>query len=195
MRSLGYSFVELPREIGGPMLLGLTIAAMLTLVGQWLIPLLNGVPPATGILLAIVLGIPMFVCSTSSIPIAASLIFGAGLSPGAGLAFLIAGPATNAGNIGALWKVLGPRPTLLYLASIALCAFSAGMLLDGWFSLPGHTPCAWCTLLLPEWLMNASAIILLTLLINPLFNARMHSRGLMVAAMPGVRFPGNRTAG
>ena len=79
--------------------------------------------------LMLLLGIPLYVCSTASVPIAAALII-KGFSPGAALVFLITGPATNAATISAMWRVLGKRSTMIYLAVLAVCSMLAGLLLD-----------------------------------------------------------------
>ena len=75
------------------------------------------------------LGIPIYVCASASVPIAAGLIH-LGASPGAALAFLIAGPATNAATITTVWKLLGRRTALLYLLTIAISAVGGGLSLD-----------------------------------------------------------------
>jgi copper chaperone CopZ len=74
-------------------------------------------------------GIPVYVCSTSSIPVAASLI-SAGVSPGAALVFLITGPATNTATIASIYKTMGKRVVGIYLATIVFSAFLSGYILD-----------------------------------------------------------------
>jgi copper chaperone CopZ len=76
-----------------------------------------------------IVGIPIYVCATASVPLAASFIF-LGASPGAALAFLIAGPATNAATLTTIGKVLGKRTMLIYLLTVAGSAFGGGLLLD-----------------------------------------------------------------
>jgi copper chaperone CopZ len=76
------------------------------------------------------IGVPLDVCATASTPIALSLIV-AGLSPGAALAFLISGPATNSAALITLWKVLGRRTTVVYLVTVAIGAVGIGLLVDG----------------------------------------------------------------
>jgi len=75
------------------------------------------------------LGIPLYVCSTGSIPIALAMI-GMGLSPGAALAFLITGPATNAATIAAVFQTMGRRAVIIYLATLSICSLAAGWLLN-----------------------------------------------------------------
>jgi hypothetical protein len=75
------------------------------------------------------LGIPVYVCATASVPVAAVLIM-KGLTPGAALVFLMTGPATNAASFVTIWKVLGKTAAILYLATVAGCALMSGVLLD-----------------------------------------------------------------
>jgi uncharacterized protein len=128
-RALAYGFLTLPRDIGLPLLLGVIIAgatAALATPDQWK-PYLGG--GVYSIALMMLLGIPVYVCATASVPIAVGLIH-LGASPGAALAFLIAGPASNAATITTVWKLLGPRTVLLYLLTIAVSAVGGGLLLD-----------------------------------------------------------------
>ncbi|OFX59373.1 MAG: hypothetical protein A2046_01365 [Bacteroidetes bacterium GWA2_30_7] len=62
-----------------------------------------------------------------------------GLSPGAALVFLMAGPATNAATITVIGKVLGKKSLFFYLFSIITGALLSGILIDyvlptSWFS-------------------------------------------------------------
>jgi uncharacterized protein len=128
-RALQYGFVTLPRDIGLPLLVGVVIAggiAAFVPTGE-LRPYLPG--GVLSIVLMMALGIPIYVCASASVPIAAGLIH-AGASPGAALAFLIAGPASNAATIATVWKLLGRRTVFLYLLTIAVTAVAAGLALD-----------------------------------------------------------------
>lgn len=127
--ALDYGFVTLPGDIGRALLIGLLIAGVLGAV----------VPPdflsgwlgsgALSIALMMIVGIPIYVCATASVPLAASFIF-MGASPGAALAFLIAGPATNAATVTTVARVLGRRTMVIYLMTVAISAFGGGVLLD-----------------------------------------------------------------
>ena len=129
MAALDYGFVTLPGDIGRALLIGLVIAGILGAV----------VPPdflagflgsgALSIALMMIVGIPIYVCATASVPLAASFIF-LGASPGAALAFLIAGPATNAATLTTISRVLGRRTAAIYLGTVAVSAFGGGLLLD-----------------------------------------------------------------
>jgi uncharacterized membrane protein YraQ (UPF0718 family)/copper chaperone CopZ len=127
--ALAYGFLTLPRDIGRALLVGIVISGLLSVAipPDALHSSLRGGPLA--MLAAMAIGIPMYVCSTGSVPIAVAMLK-MGVSPGAALVFLITGPATNAATFTTLWKVLGRRATVVYLASIALCALVAGILMD-----------------------------------------------------------------
>jgi uncharacterized protein len=128
-RALEYGFVTLPRDIGLSLLVGVMIAGAITAMTSTaqLQPYLGG--GVVSIILMMALGIPIYVCASASIPIAAGLIH-AGASPGAVLAFLIAGPASNAATITTIWKLLGRRTVFLYVLTIAVSAIGAGLALD-----------------------------------------------------------------
>lgn len=75
----------------------------------------------------------MYVCATSSTPIAAALIL-KGLNPGAALVFLIAGPATNAATINIVKNIFNTRALAIYLSMIAICSIAFGFFLDWIYS-------------------------------------------------------------
>jgi uncharacterized membrane protein YraQ (UPF0718 family)/copper chaperone CopZ len=124
-----YGFVTLPGDIGRALLIGVLIAGVLAAVvpADFLAGYLGS--GALSIALMMVVGIPIYVCATASVPLAASFIF-LGASPGAALAFLIAGPATNAATVTTIARVLGRRTTIVYLLTVAASAFGSGILLD-----------------------------------------------------------------
>jgi uncharacterized membrane protein YraQ (UPF0718 family) len=167
IRALRYGFVTLPRDIGPAMAVGILIAGAIAAVvpHDALRAYVDG--GVVSILLMMVAAIPVYVCATASVPIALGLIH-AGVSPGAALAFLIAGPATNAATLTSAWKFLGRRATVLYLATVAASALGSGLILD-WLipavraSVPqlGAQP---GTHLEGSWLFNAGAIAMLAVL-------------------------------
>jgi uncharacterized membrane protein YraQ (UPF0718 family) len=124
-----YGFGTLPREIGRALLLGILISGLLGalvpedfftrhLSSEWL-----------SMIAVMGVGIPLYVCSTGSIPIALAMI-GMGLSPGAALVFLVTGPATNAATITTVFQTMGRRAVGIYLTTLAVCALAAGWLLN-----------------------------------------------------------------
>ncbi|MCP4292542.1 MAG: permease [bacterium] len=127
--ALDYGLVTLPGDIGKPLLIGVLIAGFLGAVipNDLLAPFLGQGP--LSIALMMIVGIPLYVCATASVPLAVGFIL-LGASPGAALAFLIAGPATNAATITTINRVLGKKTTLIYLGAVAASAFAGGLLLD-----------------------------------------------------------------
>jgi hypothetical protein len=114
------------------------------------------------LLLALAISLPMYVCATASVPIAAALVAG-GLPPGAALVFLMAGPATNVATLGAVYRGLGRRALVVYVGTIV-----AGSLLAAWAfdfvvpaagHLPGHEHAS------ASWFAIASAVVVLAMLV------------------------------
>jgi uncharacterized membrane protein YraQ (UPF0718 family) len=128
-KGLKYGFVTLPRDIGKAMLVGLVIAAVISAFvpdGYFAEKLGKGI---FAMVVMMFLGVPVYVCATASVPVAAALIL-KGLTPGAALVFLMTGPATNAASFVTIWKALGKATAITYLATVAGCALLAGILLD-----------------------------------------------------------------
>jgi len=160
--ALKYGLVTLPRDIGKALLIGLAAGALISMyVSEDYFS--QAVPPgAVQILLLMLVGIPLYICATASIPIAAGLIV-AGVSPGAAFAMLMTGPATNAATIVTIWKVLGRRTCLIYLGTMMVSAFVGGMLLDQFVTI-GEVRMAMQHEWLPAWAKGTSAVVLLGML-------------------------------
>jgi len=132
-----YAFTQILGDIGPYLLTGIAIAGLIT----WMIPdgfieqhLGSGLP---SMLIMLAVGIPLYVCASASTPIVAALAL-KGLSPGAALVFLLAGPATNAATITVVAGLLGKRVAVVYVSVIAVCALVMGMavnVLYGWLAL------------------------------------------------------------
>ncbi|MBM4038527.1 MAG: permease [Planctomycetes bacterium] len=162
LRILAYGFVTLPRDIGKALIVGLLLAGIIAV----LVPKDMASAYGTGfvgMLVMMALGIPIYVCATASVPIAAALV-AKGVSPGAALAFLIAGPATNAATIAVVWKTMGRRTALLYLASVAAASLGCGALLDLIYTHTGTAVHHHAHELLPHWAKLASGVLLLGVL-------------------------------
>jgi uncharacterized membrane protein YraQ (UPF0718 family) len=128
----------------------------------------------TGIFAMIVmmfLGIPVYVCATASVPVAAALIM-KGLTPGAALVFLMTGPATNAASFITIWKTLGRATAVIYLATVASCALLGGILLDLLATSADIDIAAHPHWMLPEFVKYASAVVLLAVLGYAFFSKR-----------------------
>ncbi len=123
-----YGFGEFLDEIAVHFIVGLLIAALIsTLLPASIFS--NFTNPLITMILMVIIGIPMYICSTASIPIAVSLMI-KGISPGAAFVFLFAGPVTNIASLLVLGKTLGKKVTAIYLTVAALCAIGFGLLFD-----------------------------------------------------------------
>ncbi|MDQ8195907.1 SO_0444 family Cu/Zn efflux transporter [Coraliomargarita sp. SDUM461004] len=127
--ALRYAFVTLPSDLASALILGLLLAGLITTLmpTDLLSGSLSSGPLA--FLLATAISLPLYVCATASIPMAYALM-AAGLSPGAALVFLIAGPATNTATIVTVWKMLGRKATTIYLTSLLVISWLAGWLFN-----------------------------------------------------------------
>lgn len=169
VKGLKYGFITLPRDIGKAMLLGLFIAAIISALvpdGYFAEKLGKGI---FAMVVMMFLGIPVYVCATASVPVAAALIL-KGLTPGAALVFLMTGPATNAASFITIWKALGRKTAIIYLATVAGCALLAGILLDyiaAGIDIEIATRPGW---MLPAVVKYASAVVLLAVLGYALFS-------------------------
>lgn len=93
-------------------------------------------------LLMMIVGVPLYVCATASTPVAAALAL-KGLSPGAALVFLLAGPATNTATIAVAAKILGKKAAVIYVVAIAICSIAAGLAVNFVYAYFGFTVIDW----------------------------------------------------
>ena len=176
--ALEYGFVEMLQDVGKWLVVGLLIAALITVAvpNEWLAALHEY--KLLNMLIVLAVAIPMYVCATGSIPIAVSLM-AKGLTPGAALVLLMAGPAVNSASILVIGKVFGKRTLSLYVLSIIIGAVVFGLGIDyllpqDWFAVSsvisegGH--CAHC-LTAWDWIF---LVVLVLLLINALVLRRHH---------------------
>ncbi len=158
-----HAFIVLPKDIGTEMLIGLVIASLISVA----LPdnfFADKIGTGIGSMLFMMLvGIPLYVCATASVPIAAALIT-KGLSPGAALVFLITGPESNAAAITTIWKVLGHRTAIIYLLTVIVCALASGLLLNSTFANLGGTIQSHYHEMSTTPLEHLSAVILLAIL-------------------------------
>ncbi len=128
-RVLKYGFINLPKDIGSALLIGILIAGVMAAIvpPDYLGGLIGG--GIVSILILMAAGVPVYVCATASVPIAAGFIH-MGASPGAALAFLVAGPATNAATFTTIIKVLGKKTAIIYLSTVAVSAVVSGLFLN-----------------------------------------------------------------
>ena len=139
IKAMRYAFVTLLGDIAKPLLWGLLLGALIT----------TFIPDNLGdilkeyswlsYLISIVIAVPMYVCATASLPIAAGLML-SGVSAGAAFVFLSAGPATNTVTIGVVKKMLGTKSLYIYLGSIIFGSIIFGLGLDYVFSISDIDP-------------------------------------------------------
>lgn len=138
--SLRYAFVEFIDDISLQFVVGLLVAALIsffvpddffagTFLGNEFL----------GMLSVMIFAIPMYVCATSSIPIAISLMM-KGLSPAVAYVFLVAGPVSNAASIAILSKTIGKRTLGIYILSVAVSSIVFGYALNWIFEISGTNP-------------------------------------------------------
>ncbi len=168
-RGIHYGFFDLYRELSGWIVVGFLVAGAITLwLPQDLTSRYLGGGFAT-MLFMLAAGIPTYICATASTPVAAALIL-KGVSPGAALVFLLAGPATNIASLTVLSKVLGKRGVIIYLGSIATFALLLGLATDwlyGFLGISLQTRLTTATSeLLPSWLHLVIALLLAGLMLS-----------------------------
>lgn len=136
--ALRYGYVEMMQDIGKWLFIGLLIAGVITLLLPDNFFTTFQSYPLLNMLIVLAFSIPMYLCATGSIPIAVALML-KGLSPGAALVLLMAGPATNMAAILVINKVLKRKVLFLYLFAIIVGAIGFGLCIDyllpdEWFS-------------------------------------------------------------
>lgn len=127
-----YGFFYLMEDIVKWLVIGIFIAVFITVIipDNFFETYINN--NILGMIIMLLISIPMYICATGSVPIAAALIL-KGLSPGAALVFLMSGPATNSATITVITKVFGLKTTLIYLFSIIFISILSGLMLDNLF--------------------------------------------------------------
>jgi len=120
-----YAFVDMVKEIGPELLLGLALAALVTAVapvGEFVGAHLGG---GLGYLFSLGFGLIMYICSTASVPLVHAFV-SQGMNIGAGMVLLLAGPITSWGTILVLRKKFGGRTLAIYLAVVSVMSLALG---------------------------------------------------------------------
>ncbi|BCS87688.1 SO_0444 family Cu/Zn efflux transporter [Pseudodesulfovibrio sediminis] len=171
-----YAFDEMIADIGRWLLLGVLIAGIISAV----VPA-NTLDTYVGTgflsyLVMLIVALPLYVCATASTPIAASLLL-KGLSPGAALVFLLAGPATNGATITVMLKTLGKHAAGLYVLSIIICSLALAWLVDRLYESLGldiRAVVSDVDEILPHWVGVVGAVIVLGLVAKSFINTHDH---------------------
>ena len=120
-----YAFVDMVKEIGPELLLGLALAALVTAVapvGEFVGAHFSG---GLGYLFSLGFGLIMYICSTASVPLVHAFV-SQGMNIGAGMVLLLAGPITSWGTILVLRKEFGGRTLAIYLAVVSVMSLALG---------------------------------------------------------------------
>jgi len=165
--ALHFSCTKLLQDTAKWLLIGLFFAALI----QTFVPADFFTQWGTGILamvVVILISIPMYICATASTPIAAGLLL-SGVSPGAVLVFMLAGPATNIATLGVVINELGKRAVTAYLTGVIGVAIIFGLLTDFLVETYGIEVAPMLgeeNHVLPHWLMQTFAVLLIALLMR-----------------------------
>lgn len=170
-----YGFGELVEDIVKWLLIGLAFASVLSLVipdsffttyigNQWI-----------EMLIVLAASVPLYICATGSIPMAAVLLL-KGISPGAALVFLMAGPATNVATMMVISNSMGKKAFFIYLGAIVSGALLSGFFVNTflpaeWFQVShlhehNHAGSSWITV--------AAAILLSGLMLLAIWKKWIH---------------------
>ena len=128
-RVFKYAYFDMIQDIGLRLAIGLLVAALINVAVPDKFFLSFGKQPLLQMLVILVVAVPMYICSTGSIPVAAALMM-KGLSPGAALVMLMAGPAVNIASILVVRKSMGSRFTWIYLLTIVGFSILFGLLIN-----------------------------------------------------------------
>ena len=124
-----YGFGTIVDDTAPWILFGLVVAAALEPTLQT--DVLTSLPVGMDVLLATLIGLPLYVCASGSTPLVAVLLL-KGLSPGAAIAFLLTGPATNLTTAGLLTQLHGKRVALAFSGAMVVFASACGFAVNAW---------------------------------------------------------------
>lgn len=176
---LGHAFGEMLADVGVWLVLGVLAAGAISafVPPTFFLNVLGG--EFTSMLAMLLVGLPMYVCASSSTPIAASLLM-KGLSPGAALVFLLTGPATNVTTITVMARTFGAALTGIYVASIVVCSLAFGLMANRIYAALGfdiHAVLGSVAETLPAWAEVASSVLLVALILRALVASRHSHEG------------------
>lgn len=171
---LDFAFGDLLKDVGAWLLFGVLLAGTISVMVSPEMMERFFANEYLSMLLMLAVSVPLYVCATASTPIAAAFAL-KGISPGAALIFLLAGPATNAASLTVISRMLGKRATAVYLAAIVVISFAAGIAVNALY--------AWLGLDIRHWISSAtqeehdifalvSAFVLIALVLKSYLPAR-----------------------
>jgi len=171
-RASTFVFAELLPDIGVWLILGIVVSAvLLTLLPPDFLSALPG-GPALQMLVALLVGIPLYICASASTPLAAALLL-KGMAPGAALVLLLAGPATNLGSALVIGRQLGTRAILIYFAGVAVGSLAVGAAVQWLAPELNLSDVSLSPGTLPPVLGTAAALALLLAIVVPAIRKRL----------------------
>jgi uncharacterized membrane protein YraQ (UPF0718 family) len=123
VHSLRTGLIDVVDDTAPWIILGLGVAALAD--AFLLADALSSIPDWSEVALFALLGIPTYVCASGATPLAAVLVY-KGVSPGAALAFLLTGPATNLTTFGVLARLHGRRLAMAFATAIMVLSILLG---------------------------------------------------------------------
>jgi len=129
VRALRYAFVDMLDDLAGALLAGILLSGLMTALipDAWFDGALFA--GASGLFVMLLIGVPIYVCAAASTPLAAAMVL-KGLSPGAAIVFLLAGPATNMATLAVMARTLGARVVAVHIAGLATVTLVMGFAVD-----------------------------------------------------------------
>ena len=128
-----YAYVTLFIDMAKPLLIGLLFGAIFTTFAPKEYTSLLFENQILTYIIIILFSMPLYVCATASLPIAAALMM-EGMSAGAAFIFLTAGPATSAITMSVVYKMLGKTSLIIYLSTIGILSLIFGFIFDLFFN-------------------------------------------------------------
>lgn len=129
---LKYAFIEMPKDIGLELLIGIVLAALVSTFVPFKNIIHNYLSGFLAYPISIFFGLIMYFCSTASVPLIDALIK-QGMNAGAGFVLLLVGPITSYGTILVLRKEFGIKVLLYYLFSVCCLATIFGIMYQNIF--------------------------------------------------------------
>ncbi len=171
---LNYGFGEMVEDTGRWIVIGIVVGAFISTVipDGWIKTHLSN--PLVSYTSMLLVSVPMYICATGSIPIAASLI-AKGISPGAGLILLIAGPATNTATLSFVLGKLGRKTFIVYITSIVISAVIFALMVDYLLGIKPDVVATATHAQSISLINTVSAVILILLIISAFLRTGKHN--------------------
>lgn len=139
---MNFAFGDLLNDIGKWFIFGIILAGLISVfLSPEIVSKYFG-NEYLSMIIMLAIAVPLYVCATASTPIAAALAL-KGISPGAALVFLMAGPATNVASFTVISKIVGKKAAVIYLAVIIFVSFLLGLAVNYLYGYLGISITSW----------------------------------------------------